>query len=76
VAASVTRPLNVVVGMLEPGITAQDLAQAGVKRISIGGALCRLALAHVMKGAREMKEQGSFTWLAEMMPAQELKRIF
>src|SRR5688572_18986495 len=76
VAASVTRPLNVVVGMLEPGITARDLAQAGVKRISIGGALCRLALAHVMKGAREMKEQGSFTWLAQMMPAQELKRIF
>ena len=29
-----------------------------------------------MKGAREMKEQGSFTWLAEMMPVQELKRIF
>ena len=76
VAASVTRPLNVVVGMLEPGITAQDLAQAGVKRISIGGALCRLALAHVMKAAREMKEQGSFTWISEMMPVQELKRIF
>src|SRR5687767_9416752 len=76
VAASVTRPLNVVVGMLEPGITAEQLASAGVKRISIGGALSRLALAHVMKAAREMKEQGSFTWLAEMMPAQELKRIF
>lgn len=76
VAASVTRPLNVVVGMIEPGITAEQLAQAGVKRISVGGALCRLALAHVMKGALEMKERGSFTWLAEMIPVQELKRIF
>lgn len=36
----------------------------------------RLALAHVMKGALEMKERGSFTWLAEMMPVQELRRIF
>ena len=76
VAESVTKPLNVVVGMLEPGITAQELAQAGVKRISIGGALCRLALAHMIKGAREMKERGSFSWLAEMIPSAELTKMF
>jgi 2-methylisocitrate lyase-like PEP mutase family enzyme len=76
VATSVTKPLNVVVGMLEPGITAQELAQAGVKRISIGGALCRLALAHMIKGAREMKERGSFGWLAEMIPSAELMKMF
>ncbi|HWM42874.1 MAG TPA: isocitrate lyase/phosphoenolpyruvate mutase family protein, partial [Burkholderiales bacterium] len=76
VAASVTKPLNVVVGMLEPGITAQQLAQAGVKRISIGGALCRLALAHMIKGAREMKERGSCSWLAEMIPSAELTKMF
>ena len=62
--------------MLEPGITAQELAQAGVKRISIGGALCRLALAHMIKGAREMKERGSFSWLAEMIPSAELTKMF
>jgi len=76
VASSVTRPLNVVVGMLDPAITAAELAQAGVKRISIGGALCRLALAHMMKGAREMKERGGFTWLAEAIPSGELRKTF
>jgi len=76
VASSVTKPLNVVIGMLDPAITAAELAQAGVKRISVGGALCRLALAHMMRGAREMKERGSFTWLAEAIPGSELTRIF
>ena len=76
VASSVSKPLNVVAGFLEPGITLKDLAQAGVKRISVGGMLCRLALAHVASAAREMKEQGSFAWMAQAMPASELRRIF
>jgi 2-methylisocitrate lyase-like PEP mutase family enzyme len=76
VTSSVSRPINVVIGMLNPGISAQDLAQAGVKRISIGGALCRLALAHMLKGAREMKEHGTFNWMAEMAPSAELRKIF
>ena len=76
VASSVSKPLNVVVGMIDPSTTAQQLAEAGVKRISIGGALGRLALAHMMKGAREMKERGGFTWLAEAIPTSELNKVF
>jgi len=76
VASSVTRPLNVVIGMIDPAITAAELAQAGVKRISVGGALCRLALAHMMRGARDMKERGSFAWLAEAIPGSELRKTF
>jgi len=76
VASSVTRPLNVVIGMIDPAITAAELAQAGVKRISVGGALCRLALAHMMRVAREMKERGSFAWLSEAIPGSELNRVF
>jgi len=76
VASSVTRPLNVVAGLLDPATTAAELAQAGVKRISVGGALCRLALGHMMKGAREMKERGGFTWLAEAIPSSELRKTF
>ena len=76
VVASLTKPVNVVIGMLAPGITAEQLASAGVKRISVGGALSRLALAHFVKGAREMKERGSFTWMAEAAPTKELKQYF
>jgi 2-methylisocitrate lyase-like PEP mutase family enzyme len=76
VAASVARPLNVVMSAADPAITADQLAEAGVKRISVGGALCRLALAHMMKGAREMKERGGFTWMAETLSSQELRKLF
>ena len=76
VASSVKKPINVVIGGIEPGITLQDLARAGVKRVSVGGMLCRLALAHVASAAREMKEQGSFGWMAQAMPAGELRRMF
>ena len=76
VVSSVKKPVNVVIGMLAPGITAAQLAQAGVKRISVGGALARLALANLVKGAREMKEHGTFGWLAEALPGSELQRFF
>ena len=63
------------IGMLEPGISAAQLAQAGVKRISVGGALSRLALAAFMSGAREMIERGGFTWVRQTVPSKELKAV-
>ena len=76
VVRSVGKPVNVVMGLADPSLTAAQLADIGVKRISVGGALSRLALASVMKAAREMKEQGSFTWVTQTLPAKELKQIF
>jgi 2-methylisocitrate lyase-like PEP mutase family enzyme len=76
VASSVTRPLNVVMSAADPGLTAAELAEAGVKRISVGGALSRLALAAFMKGAREMKDRGGFTWMRDTVPSRELKAVF
>ncbi len=76
VVSSVTRPLNVVMSAADPAITAGQLAEAGVKRISVGGALSRLALAAFLKGAREMKDKGGFTWTRDTVPSKELKAIF
>lgn len=76
VASSVTKPLNVVMSAADPALTAAQLAKAGVRRISIGGALSRLALASVLKAAHEMKEQGGFTWIADTVSAKELNRLF
>ena len=76
VVSSVTRPLNVVMSAADPAITADQLAEAGVKRISVGGALSRLALAAFLKGAREMKDRGGFTWVRDTVPSKELKAIF
>ena len=76
VVASVTRPVNVVMSAADPSITAEQLAEAGVKRISVGGALSRLALAAFLKGAREMKDHGRFTWVRDTVPSKDLKAVF
>ena len=75
VTAEITRPLNIVMTGADPTLTAAQIEAAGVKRISIGGSLSRLALAAFMKGAREMKA-GGFGWMADTMPTAELKKIF
>lgn len=76
VVSAVTRPVNVVMSAADPAITSAELAQAGVKRISVGGALSRLALAAFLKGAREMKDSGGFTWVRDTVPSRELKAVF
>jgi 2-methylisocitrate lyase-like PEP mutase family enzyme len=67
---------NVVMSAADPALTAAEMEAVGVKRLSVGGALSRLALAAFMKGAREMKEQGGFTWVRDAMPTPDLKTVF
>ena len=76
VVSSITKPYNVVMSAADPAITAAELAEAGVKRISVGGALSRLALAAFLRGAREMKDTGGFTWVRDTVPSREIKPIF
>jgi 2-methylisocitrate lyase-like PEP mutase family enzyme len=76
IVASVGKPVNVVMSAADPALTVAQLAEAGVKRISVGGALSRLALAAFLRGAREMKEQGGFTWVRDTVPTKELKAVF
>jgi 2-methylisocitrate lyase-like PEP mutase family enzyme len=76
VVSAVGKPVNVVMSAADPAITVAQLAEAGVKRISVGGALSRLALAAVLRGAREMKERGAFTYMRDTVPTAELKQIF
>jgi 2-methylisocitrate lyase-like PEP mutase family enzyme len=76
VVGAIRRPFNIVTGWLDPDITASQLADAGAKRISVGGALSRLALATFVGAGRAMAEQGSFAWMREMMTTQEIREMF
>jgi 2-methylisocitrate lyase-like PEP mutase family enzyme len=60
----------------DPNITVQQLADVGVKRISVGGALSRLALAAVRDAAIAMRDAGRFTWVAQTIPGKDLEGIF
>jgi len=76
VVGAISRPFNAVIGWLDPSITVAQLATAGVKRISVGGALSRLALANVEKAARTMLEQGSIAWMRDVPTIADLRRRF
>ncbi|MGH6913851.1 MAG: isocitrate lyase/PEP mutase family protein [Geminicoccales bacterium] len=62
VCASVTRPVNVVMGLAGAAVSVEELAGAGVKRISLGSAFSRAALGAFLRAAREVKEHGTFTF--------------
>ncbi len=74
--AAVPKPVNVVMSAADPDITAQQLADVGVKRISVGGALSRLAFAALRDAAIAMRDTGSFRWVRDTMPSKDLKAIF
>jgi 2-methylisocitrate lyase-like PEP mutase family enzyme len=74
--AAVPKPVNVVMGMIDPDITVRELAEAGVRRVSIGGALARRAYAAVRDAALSMRDAGSFQWIRDAMPGKELNAIF
>lgn len=76
VCSAVGRPVNVVMGM--PGATfgMAELAKAGVKRISVGSAFARLAFGTLVRAAREIVEDGTFTFSKDAMDFAELEEIF
>lgn len=76
VVSALKKPFNLVMGFADPTLTVDQLSSAGVKRISIGGALSRVTLAAFLKCAREMKENGSFTFVREMVPIGEIRQLF
>jgi 2-methylisocitrate lyase-like PEP mutase family enzyme len=75
VVAAVSKPINVVMSAADPEITTQQLAEAGVKRISVGGALSRLAFAVLRDAAVAMRDAGSYRWVSDAMPSKDLKAI-
>lgn len=75
VVSSVDKPVNVVMGFADPSITLEQLAEIGVRRVSIGGALARLALKSFMDGAQQMRA-GRFGFVADLLPISELRRAF
>ena len=74
VAGALGKPLNVLAPPLK-GITVEQLAGAGAKRISTGGALARAALTTLLRAGTEMLEHGSFGWASDLAPGAEVNRL-
>ncbi len=76
VKAVAPRPLNVIVTAPSPALSVERLADLGVRRISVGSALARVAWGAFMHAARTLFETGTFDGLAGAASFAELNAIF
>lgn len=73
VRAVAPKPVNIL--MSGPGLSLAELADLGVRRVSIGGALARVAWGAMLKVAEEIRD-GSFAGLASAASGKQLNGIF
>jgi 2-methylisocitrate lyase-like PEP mutase family enzyme len=74
VTGAVSKPVNVLAPPLK-NVTVAQLSEAGVKRISIGGALARAVIASLLRAGTEMRDQGTFSWTTDATPGAEINRL-
>jgi 2-methylisocitrate lyase-like PEP mutase family enzyme len=76
VCRSVTKPVNVLIGLKGASrFTVAELGELGVRRISIGSGFSRAALTAFLQAAREVIDNGTFTFADHAMYFSELAAI-
>jgi methylisocitrate lyase len=74
VRAVAPRPVNVLVH--GDFTTVAEMAEAGVRRISVGGALARAAWTGFLDAAKEIRERGTFASLGRSVTGTEMEKRF
>ena len=74
VSAVAPKPVNVLVST--DFTTVAQLAEAGVRRISVGGALARAAWTGFLSAAKEIATAGTFAPFARNIPVPEMNTLF
>jgi 2-methylisocitrate lyase-like PEP mutase family enzyme len=75
VRAVAPKPLNLLV-VRDIGLTVEEIAALGVRRVSVGGALALAAWTGFIHAARTLRSEGSFAGLASLVPYPEINRLF
>jgi len=77
VCSSLTKPVNVLLGLKGANqFTVAELGELGVRRISLGSGFSRAALTAFLHAAREVIDDGTFTFADEAMYISELTAMF
>lgn len=76
VKAVAPKPVNVLVSAPIPGLSVSHLADLGVRRVSVGSALARVAWGAFIRASRSIAETGSFDALADAAPFGDLNALF
>lgn len=75
VCASVSRPVNVVMGPSDLKHSLADLEACGVRRLSLGGTLARAAYSAARDAAAELLGPGTLTFARSLMSSDEINRV-
>jgi 2-methylisocitrate lyase-like PEP mutase family enzyme len=73
---SVDIPVAAIVGLAGPSLALPEFGRLGVRRVIVGSAFARVAMAGVLTAAREAAEQGTFRFTEGLMPFGELNGLF
>ncbi|PWT82118.1 MAG: 2-methylisocitrate lyase [Acidobacteria bacterium] len=71
ICLAVSKPVNVVVGLKNASLSVAELSALGVRRISLGSALSRVALGGMLRAAREIQQHGTFRFAEEALSYAE-----
>jgi 2-methylisocitrate lyase-like PEP mutase family enzyme len=75
IEAVAPKPVNVLISS-PGGLTVQDVVALGARRVSVGGALARVAWGGFIRAARDLAQNGSFDGFARAAPHGELNKFF
>ena len=76
VRAVAPHSVNVLISSAVPGLSLSRLADLGVRRVSVGSALARVAWTSFIRAARSIAETGTFDALEGAMTFSELNSVF
>jgi 2-methylisocitrate lyase-like PEP mutase family enzyme len=71
----VSLPVNFMVGAKGQCFPVEELAEAGVRRISLGPTLFLAAMAAFLSGAREIRERGTFAFAQDLASFRSLNAL-
>ncbi len=69
------RPINVLMGLKGVTLTVPELSELGVKRVSLGPSLSCAAIGAFLRAAREVQDDGTFTFADDAVPFREITKL-
>ncbi|RJG10193.1 isocitrate lyase/phosphoenolpyruvate mutase family protein [Pseudomonas cavernicola] len=76
VRAVAPKPVNVLMGLSGLSLSLEDLAELGVKRVSVGSALARAAYGAFFRAAQDIRTEGRFSFAEQAIPFAQINALF
>lgn len=75
VCGEVDKPVNVLMGLKGRSYSVDQLSEAGVRRVSVGGSFARAAFGALRRAAEEVRDKGTFGYAREAIPDADMASL-